>query len=140
MRRDIELVIRRLLRAPAFLTATVGTLMLGLGMFAVVYTAVHKILIEPMEYRNPDDLYYVWRDYGPIRDQTRADLAGTDVAELQKASDVIEGAAALQHRRQRPSPPANERDLDQRLRARCVAARRDGFVRRGCGVSDETSP
>jgi putative ABC transport system permease protein len=96
MKRDVELVIRRLLRAPAFLTATVGTLTLGLGMFAVVYTAVHKILLEPMQYRNPGDLYFVWRDYGPIRDQQRAGLAGTDVAELQKASDVIEGAAALQ--------------------------------------------
>jgi putative ABC transport system permease protein len=96
MRRDIGLAIRRLLRAPAFLTATVGTLTLGLGMFAVVYTAVHKVLIEPMQYRNPDDLYFVWRDYGPIRDQKRAGLAGTDVAELLNASDVIEGAAALQ--------------------------------------------
>jgi hypothetical protein len=53
MRRDIELVIRRLLRAPAFLLATLGTLTLGLGMFAVVYTAVQKIVIEPMPYRNP---------------------------------------------------------------------------------------
>jgi hypothetical protein len=96
MRRDIALVIRRLRRAPAFLTATIGTLTLGLGMFAVVYTAVHKILIEPMQYRNPHDLYFVWRDFGPIRDQKRAGLGGTDVAELQKASALIEGAAALQ--------------------------------------------
>ena len=70
--------------------ATVGTLTIGLGMFAVVYTAVQKILIAPMPYRHPDDLYFVWRDFGPIRDQKRAGLAGTDVAELQKASDVVE--------------------------------------------------
>ena len=41
----------------------VGTLTIGLGLFAVVYTAVQKILIDPMPYRNPGDLYYVWRDY-----------------------------------------------------------------------------
>jgi hypothetical protein len=49
-------------------------------MFAVVYTVVHKILIEPMPYRDPDDLYFVWRDYGPMFDLKRGWLAGTDVA------------------------------------------------------------
>ena len=65
-------------------------------MFAVVYTVVHKILIEPMPYRDPDDLYFVWRDYGPIFDLKRGWLGGTDVAELQKAGGVIEDAAGLQ--------------------------------------------
>jgi putative ABC transport system permease protein len=94
--RDAELVTRRLLRAPAFVAATVGTLTVGLGMFAVVYTTVQKVLIEPMPYRNPDDLYFVWRDYGPILDLKRGALAGTDVAELQKAGGVIEDAVGLQ--------------------------------------------
>ena len=94
--RDVEMVTRRLARAPAFVVATIGTLAIGLGMFAVVYTAAQKILIDPMPYRDPDDLYYVWRDYRPIADLTRGDLGGTDVAELQKAGGVIEDAAAVQ--------------------------------------------
>jgi putative ABC transport system permease protein len=94
--RDIRHALRRLLRAPGFIAATVGTLTLGLGMFAVVYTAVDKILIEPMPYRNPDDLYFVWRDYGPIQDRNRGRLPGRDIVELQKAGGMIEGAAALQ--------------------------------------------
>ena len=49
-------------------------------MFAVVYTAVHKILIEPMPYRDSGDLYYVWRDYGPILDLKKGAVAGTDIA------------------------------------------------------------
>ena len=94
--RDLELVTRRLVRSPTFVAATVGTLTVGLGMVAVVYTAVQKILIEPMPYRDPEDLYLVWRDYGPILDLKRGALAGTDIAELQKAGAVIEGAAGLQ--------------------------------------------
>jgi len=94
--RDAEIATRRLLRAPAFLAATVGTLTLGLGMFAVVFAVVDKVLIEPMPYRNPDDLYFVWRDYGPIMDMKRGSLAGPDIAELQKSSHVIEGAVGLQ--------------------------------------------
>ena len=94
--RDIELVRRRLLRAPVFLLTTVGTLTIGLGMFAVVYTAVEKILIAPMPYRHPDDLYVVWRDYGPILDLKRGGLSGIDIPALQAQRDVIEDVASLQ--------------------------------------------
>jgi len=94
--RDLELVSRRLVRAPAFACATVATLTIGLGMAAVAFTAVHKILIEPMPYRDPEDLYVVWRDYGPIVDLKHGALAGSDVATLHHAGGVIEQAAALQ--------------------------------------------
>jgi putative ABC transport system permease protein len=93
--RDAELATRRLLRAPGLVVAMVGTLSVGLGLFAVVYTVVQKILIEPMPYEAPDDLYFVWRDYGPIFDLKRGWLGGTDVAELQKAGGVIQSAAGL---------------------------------------------
>jgi putative ABC transport system permease protein len=94
--RDIELVLRRLVRSPMFTLSMVVTLTVGFGMFAVVHTAVQKILLDPMPYKDPDDLYYVWRDYGPINDLKRAPLAGTDIAELQKTSRVIADASALQ--------------------------------------------
>jgi putative ABC transport system permease protein len=94
--RDVELVRRRLVRSPTFAATTIGTLTIGLGMFAVVYTAVQKVLIDPMPYKNPGDLYYVWRDYGPIVDIKRAALGGTDIAELQKTNPVIEDAVGLQ--------------------------------------------
>jgi putative ABC transport system permease protein len=94
--RDVELVRRRLVRSPIFAATTIGTLTIGLGMFAVVYTAVQKVLIDPMPYKDPGDLYYVWRDYGPIRDVKRGTLDGTDILELQKTNAVIQDAAALQ--------------------------------------------
>jgi putative ABC transport system permease protein len=93
--RDAELATRRLLRAPAFVIAIVGTLTVGLGTFAVVYTVVHKILIERMPYKNPDDLYFVWRDYRAYFDLDRGWLGGTDVAELQKTGGVIEDGVGL---------------------------------------------
>ncbi len=54
---------RSLSRQPGLAVTIVGTLTVGLGTFAVVYTVVHKILIEPMAYKDPADLYFVWRDY-----------------------------------------------------------------------------
>ena len=93
--RDTEIAMRRLIRAPMFMAAMVGTLTIGLGAFAVVYAVVDKVLISPMAYERPDDLYFVWRDYGKIFDLKRGWLAGTDVAELQKSGGVIEAAAGL---------------------------------------------
>src|SRR5262249_35925597 len=93
--RDAELATRRLRRAPMLVFAVVGTLGVGLGVFAVVYTVVQKVLIERLAYRDPDDLYFVWRDYRAFFDLSRGWLAGTDVAELQKAGGVIEGGSGL---------------------------------------------
>lgn len=68
-------------------------------MFAFVLTAVQRVLIDPMPYNDPGDLYYVWRDYGPIADVTRGALGGPDIVELQKPSAVIQSAAGM-----RPMP------------------------------------
>jgi len=91
---DFRISTRRLFRSPAFVTTTVGTLTLGLGLFAVVYTMFDKVLVEPMPYKDPDDLYFVWRDFGPTRNH--GSLPGADIVELQKAGGVIESAVALQ--------------------------------------------
>jgi putative ABC transport system permease protein len=93
---DMQRVLRRFVRAPLFVLAMVGTLTVGLGAFAVVYTAMDKILLERMPYKDPDDLYFVWRDYRAFQDLGRGWLAGPDVAELAKAGGVIEAAAGMQ--------------------------------------------
>jgi putative ABC transport system permease protein len=93
---DIERVGRRLARAPLFTLSMTGTLAIGLGMFAVAYTAVKKVLLDPMPYRDPGGLYYVWRDYSAMADLKRGALAGTDIAELRKFTTVVEDAAGLQ--------------------------------------------
>jgi putative ABC transport system permease protein len=94
--RDSELVLRRLSRAPLFVAAMVGTLTVGLGAFAVVYAVVDKVLVEPLPYEHPDDLYFVWRDYGPIFDLKRGWLGGTAVAALMVGGGVIEDVGGLQ--------------------------------------------
>ena len=93
--RDLEFARRRLLRSPMFVAATLGTLTVGLGAFSVVYTAVTKIVVAPMPYREPDNLYFVWRDQSASGSLTRDWLAGPDVADLQGAHGVIESAAGM---------------------------------------------
>ena len=92
--RDMELVSRRLRQRPLFLIAVLGTLTVGLGTFAVVYTAVDKILIEPLPYGKPNNLYSVWAEVEHLK-VDRAALSGPQVAALQKAGGVIEDAAGV---------------------------------------------
>jgi putative ABC transport system permease protein len=91
---DAQRVLRRLSRAPVFVVSMVGLLTVGLGAFATVYAVVDRVLLAPLPYRQPNDLYYVWRDYTWIG-MSRGWLAGTDVAELAKVKGVVEGAVAL---------------------------------------------
>lgn len=94
--RDGTLVVRRVARAPLFAGSMVGTLSVGLGAFAVVFALVHNVLLAPMPYDDPDELYYVWRDYRAFFDLDRGWLGGTDVAALAEEGDVIVDAAAIQ--------------------------------------------
>lgn len=93
--RDMELTVRRLVRAPLFSVMVGCTLAVGLGAFGVVYAVVDRVLIADMPYADGDGLYYVWRDYRAIFDLDRGWLAGTDVAALQEAGGVIEDAAGV---------------------------------------------
>jgi putative ABC transport system permease protein len=92
--RDMELVGRRFRQKPMFAIAVLTTLAVGLGIFAVVYTAVDKILIEPLPYRNPGDLYKVWAEVARLN-VDRTTLSGPQVAELQRAGGAIQGVAGM---------------------------------------------
>ncbi len=92
--RDMEMVSRRFRRKPLFLVAVLGTLTVGLGTFAVVYTAVDKILIEPLPYREPDGLYKVWAEV-PNLNLREGQLSGRQVMELRKAEGPVEDAVGF---------------------------------------------
>ena len=92
--RDMQMVGRRFRQKPLFVAAVLGTLSIGLGTFAVVFTAVDKILMESLPYRDPKDLYKVWADI-PSLNLHEGQLAGPQVAELQKTGDVITDAAGF---------------------------------------------
>src|SRR5262249_1342869 len=68
-------------------------LTVGLGAFAVVYTAVDKILLKPLPYANPEDLYMVWHSG---EDVDHVALTGPGVAALRNSGGAIEAAAGMQ--------------------------------------------
>jgi hypothetical protein len=127
--RDMEIAMRRLVRAPMFMAAMVGTLTVGLGAFAVVYAVVQHVLIAPMAYERPDDLYFVWRDYGKIFDLKRGLARGNrrrrtaEVRRDRRGSGSSRPAdVALDTRRRGPDRDQRDGRIAERVRpARCAS-------------------
>ena len=54
--RDLRLALRTLLRRPAYMSAAVLTLALGIGATTSIFSVVYSVLIKPLPYPNSDEL------------------------------------------------------------------------------------
>jgi putative ABC transport system permease protein len=59
VRQDIALTLRSFARYPGFSAAVVGTLALGIGAAVAIFTLVHSILLRPLPYAEPSNLFAV---------------------------------------------------------------------------------
>jgi predicted permease len=60
--QDLRYALRRLRMAPAFTSATILTLALGIGATTSIFTLVHAVLLKSLPVTNPGDLYRVGKE------------------------------------------------------------------------------
>ena len=58
--KDLSFAIRSLRRAPAFTTAAIATLALGVGATLAVFTVVNGVLLRPLPYDDPARIQMIW--------------------------------------------------------------------------------
>jgi putative ABC transport system permease protein len=88
--------LRALRRAPAFTLAVVLTLALGIGANTAIFSAVNAVLLNPLDYPDPDRLVVVWGRHRAIGRET-ASLP--DFLDWRSQAGSFEGLAAMTHTR-----------------------------------------
>jgi predicted permease len=57
---DLRRAARRLARTPGFTLLALATLALGIGANAALFSVVHAVLLKPLPFEDPDEVYAIW--------------------------------------------------------------------------------
>ena len=93
--QDLRFSLRSLRRAPAFPLAAIATLALGIGATTAIFTTLNAVLLKPLPYPNPGDLYSIRSALTDGR-LTTGLMAYTEILPLNAPNLSIQRAAALQ--------------------------------------------
>ena len=94
IRRDLGYTLRMLRRAPAFATAAILTLALGIGATVAVFTVVNGVLFRPMPFPQPEQLFLVANSpKGPFI--TQPGLADSHFIAFRKSGTAFQHLAAF---------------------------------------------
>jgi putative ABC transport system permease protein len=93
--QDLRFSLRSLRRAPAFPLASIATLALGIGATTAIFTTLNAVLLKPLPYPNPEDLYSIRTALTDGRVTTGL-VAGSEIFRLNDPNLSIERAAAMQ--------------------------------------------
>jgi putative ABC transport system permease protein len=90
---DLRFSLRSLRRAPAFPLAAIATL--GIGATTAIFTTLNAVLLKPLPYPNPENLYSIRTALTDGRVTTGL-VAATEIFPLNDPNLSIERAAAVQ--------------------------------------------
>src|SRR5215510_11135482 len=90
--QDLRVTLRAFRRSPGFPLTAIATLALGIGATTAIFTALSAVLLKPLPYPNPDDLYSVRTALTDGRVTTGL-LSGGEIFRLNDPKLSIERAA-----------------------------------------------
>jgi putative ABC transport system permease protein len=89
LRQDLAFGIRALLRRPGFTMVAALMLALGIGANTAIFSVVNAIVLRPLEYPHPEELYYV----GSHRDGKLMSFSAPEFQRLREQVRGFEGVA-----------------------------------------------
>lgn len=92
--RDLALAGRSLRRAPGLAAVVAATLALGIGASTAMFSVARAVLLAPLPYRDPGQLFLIWSDLDKAG-YLRAPLSGPELQDLREESRLFQGFAAI---------------------------------------------
>jgi predicted permease len=92
--RDVTYAWRGLRTAPGFTAAALVTLALGVGATTAIVSVAHALLVQPLPFRDPDRLVFVWADQ-TAEGYPRAPLSGPELQDLDQRAAQFDGFGAI---------------------------------------------
>lgn len=93
MFREIVVILRALLKQPAFTCATIGTLALGIAAPTALFSTVHAALLRPLPYPSQENIYSVRTRITDGR-YTSGLVAAAELSGLREADAVLHATGA----------------------------------------------
>ena len=92
--RDFVHAARALRKSPTFAITAIVTIALGIGASATIFSVVNTVLLQPLPYRDPDRLVYIWAD---LRNRNVVDFLSPpgDVQDLDQQTTRFDGVAGV---------------------------------------------
>src|SRR4029434_5207283 len=91
MTKDVRFALRALARRPGFTAVAVITLALGIGANTAIFSVVYGVLLQPLDYPQPDQLVTLRESH---LKQPDAQVAPGNFLEWQKQNTVFSDLAA----------------------------------------------
>src|SRR3990172_11019683 len=60
LRSSSRQLLRKLLRSPLFTLVSIGTLAVGMGANAAIFSVAHGVLLKPLPFEDPESLVGIW--------------------------------------------------------------------------------
>lgn len=90
---DLKFALRQLRKSPAFAVVAVLMLATGIGVNTAVFSIFHHILLQPLRFSQPEQLYSVWAHAASEQD-SRLLSSGPDFVDFHDQSSAFTGIAA----------------------------------------------
>jgi putative ABC transport system permease protein len=91
---DVRYALRGVRRAPGVSLVIIATLALGIGANTAIFSIVNAILIEPLPFRDPSRLVFVWSDLS-ASGYPRAPLSAPELQDLRERATLFTGFGAI---------------------------------------------
>jgi len=96
--RDLRYSGRLLAKSPAFTTAVILSLAIGIGANAAIFSLINGILLKPLPFKDSEQLVTLWEQ--PFKDRVAfASLSGPDYKECKEQSQLLESLSAFTRRK-----------------------------------------